>query len=203
MNPEWTYEEIREAVREECGDSYALLWDDSGLNELIDRAQREYALVSGRIIGEITVKANAGGIYDFPGDYLKTGRYYGPDGLELPLVYWKRLAEDYGDFRTITGSYPKCLCDDFDGYGKFRIFPRLAVGADAGTILYKRQPKSGIPEAENRLAILNHVLYQTFLLSRTDGWQKYERRFHEEVNRENASNEYWGGRGRIRKIESF
>ena len=41
MNPEWTYEEIREAVREECGDGYALLWDDSGLNELIDRAQRE------------------------------------------------------------------------------------------------------------------------------------------------------------------
>lgn len=203
MKPDWSYSEIREAVREESGDGYGLLWDDPGLDELIDRAQREYALASGRIIGELHLTANESGVYAFPDDYLQTGRYYGTDSEELPLVYWKRLVEDYGDFRTVTGRFPKCLCDDFDGYGKFRVFPRLAVGADAGTVLYKRLPKTGVPEAKNGLAILNHVLYQAFLLSRTDGWQKYEMRFREEVNRENVSNEYFGGRVRIRKIESF
>ena len=52
-----SYRDLRERIRRVLRDAHGLLWDDAGLDGVIDEAQREYALSSGTLSREVRVSS--------------------------------------------------------------------------------------------------------------------------------------------------
>ena len=175
--PASSYGPLRERARIALRDSFGVLWDDAGLDSMIDEAQREYAMQSGELTGECRITATGNGVFDTPADFLKPLYFIGSDHLEKPFRSWRSLHDQYPDFRAVTGSALLGIVTGFDSYGKLRLFPRLPAGTDAGTLFYQRCPAAGTPETRNADAILDHLLYQACLVIGNDSASLYYDRF--------------------------
>ena len=192
--PVTSYRELREKIRRKIRDTYGLLWDEPALDRIINEAQREYSILSGSFIGESEVKAPERGVNSYPGDFIEPVRFIGADGEEKGLYSWRYLDDLYPDFRAVTGTEARGLVTDFDGYGKYRIFPKLPSGTYAGKIYYKRLAKGDEIETLNLGALEQHCYYQVFLLTGKGQAVEYYRRFLSLVNEEGAN--YRGLRNR-------
>lgn len=177
--------ELRTAIR----DLHGLQWSDTALDAIINEAQREYALYSSELTSSFEVIAHESGIQTAPVDFIEPLRYVTPDGFEHPIVSWRYLHERHPDFRKIDGSYGEALCFDFDGFGKYRIFPRLAAGSPAGCVYYRRLPAKDKLEFHDTEPIVQHSLYQLFLLTGKGSAVNYFDRFVRLVNRESRSSQ--------------
>lgn len=166
------YDEIRNRVRRSLRDEYGLLWSDTELDEMIDEAQREYALYSGALTGSFEL-ISSGAIMAMPADFIAPLRCFDPDGIELPIVSWKMLHARHADFRSITGTRCESICFDFYGFGRFRIFPLVPDGTACGRILYSRLPAAGTIEVRDQDALESHVLFQASMFSDLGSAGKY------------------------------
>ena len=182
--PVSSYRELREKIRRKIRDTYGLLWDEPALDRIINEAQREYSILSGSLIGESEVKATRTGVCRYPSDFIEVVRFIGTDGDEKGLFSWRYLDDLYPDFRAETGTEARGLVTDFDGYGKYRIFPKLPEGTTAGKVYYKRLAKANELETRNTEALEQHCYYQVFLLTGKGQASEYYRRFVKLVNEE-------------------
>lgn len=156
------FADLRGKLREEIRDDFSLQWTDTALDEIINEAQREWALFTGSLVGKIEVTANERGTFAAPVDFYEPLRMTTPDNRDVPIVSWRRLNADHWDFRKRVGDIPEAVCFDFDGYGIFRIFPRIPAGKKIGTIFYHRLPRADVWENGDADAVAAHALYQLF-----------------------------------------
>lgn len=198
-----SFNDIREKVRESIRDTYGLLWDDDGLDELINEAQREYAYFSGLLTGVAAITVNAYNLHAAPIDFIEPIKYLDASGYELPILSWRYLHNIYPDFRTMTGTAPQGIIFNFDTYGSYRIFPLLPAGTDAGTIIYKKLPTDDVLETSNIEAIEQHCLYQMFMLTGKKATQNYFAGFSDAVNREARSMQTMRNRKTLRQRRYF
>lgn len=178
------FSSIRYRIREAIRDTYSLLWDDDGLDELINEAQREYSIYSGALTGEFSVTTNERNIYNAPVDFIEPIKIYDTKGIELGLFSWRYLNDLYPDFRKITGNFARGACFDFDGIGKYRVFPKLSSGVEVGKVIYRRLSHPDKIETRNTEAIEQHCLFQMFLLTGKGSASNYYNNFLKAVNLE-------------------
>jgi hypothetical protein len=198
-----SFQEIREKIRRSIRDANGLVWDDDGLDRIIDEAQREYAILSGSLVGSFVLESREGGVSDAPSDFIEPVKFIGSDNFEKPLYSWRYLHKRYPDFRAVTGTEVRGIVTDFDGYGKVRLFPVIPGGIEVGTLYYKRLPAPGVIETTNIDAIEAHCLFQAFLLSDHRSAESYYSRFMEGVNRESHVQRGLNVKSRIRRGRFF
>lgn len=179
-----SFTSIRELVRKSIRDIFGLVWDDDALDRAINEAQREYAILSGSLVGVVTVFSSGNGVFPLPNDFIAPIKFIGKDGFEVPFYSWRNVHDKYPDFRKVTGDQLQCIIPDFDSFGNMRMFPILPVGARAGTLYYQRLPKSGELETTNKRAIELHSLFQAFLLDGNASASIYYNRFRTAVSEE-------------------
>lgn len=180
------FSEIRGKVRKAIRDALGLLFADAEIDDMINEAQREYALCSGALVGEMAVTAPEQHVFTAPADFFGPVKFIGRDGFEKPFFSWKYLHDRFPDFRTVTGTELRGIVTDFDGFGKFRLFPALPAGSAAGTFFYKRLPEADTIETANGEALQNHCLYQAFLLAGNDAAAIWYDRFNAAVKAESS-----------------
>lgn len=152
---------LKTRLRKVFGDDHGIQWSDSLLDEILKEAYREYALYSGGLVGQYEIVPTGAAVYKLPDDFYKVVMVSDVDGREIPVVSYRRLLEEYGDFRGIKGDRLKSICLNFDNFGEFRIFPILPVGSCVGRIYYNRLPDK--PEGvKNLSAIEAHCLFQMY-----------------------------------------
>lgn len=184
--PVSSFNEIRDKVRRAIRDTNGLLWDDSGLDRIINEAQREYSIFSGSLVGSFDIESPEGGVSDAPDDFIEPIKFIGSDNFEKPLYSWRYLHVRYPDFRSVTGNEIDGLVTDFDGYRKIRLFPVIPAGILVGRLYYKRLPVLNVIETTNTEALEMHSLFQVFLLSDHRSAETYFNRFVESVDKEGS-----------------
>lgn len=175
-------DELRSAIR----DDYDLLWSDAELDEIINEAQREYSLYTGTLTASVTVFSTENEVHDAPPDFIEPIQFINHSGYEIPIVSWQKLNVLYPDFRKVTGNCIQAVCFDFDGYKKFRFFPKTPPG-ESGTLFYRRTAKKNKIDTRNREAIKQHALFQIFMLTGKSAFENYWKNFLMAVNREARS----------------
>ena len=181
-----SFASIRELVRKSIRDVFGLVWDDTALDNAINEAQREYAILSGSLVGIVNVFSSGNGVFPLPDDFIAPVKFIGKSGFEIPFYSWRNIHDKYPDFRKVTGTEIQCIIPDFDGYGNMRMFPLIPAGEKAGTLYYQRLPKKDKLETTNKRAIELYSLFQAFLLDGNASASIYYSRFRSEVNRESS-----------------
>lgn len=176
--------DLKSKLRSRFRDEYGIQWSDDVLDSILREAQREYALYSGRVVGRFEVITDERSVYTLPDDFFQVISVTGNDGENIPVVSYRRLVEKYGDFRKIKGSKPEVFCFNFDGFGKFRIFPELPDGILAGTVLYKKIPDNDYSKLVNKEAIEQHAMFQMYQFTGKKLAQNYFQSFLNMVYRE-------------------
>ena len=181
-----SFASIRELVRKSIRDVFGLVWDDTALDNAINEAQREYAILSGSLVGIVNVFSSGNGVFPLPDDFIAPVKFIGKSGFEIPFYSWRNIHDKYPDFRKVTGTEIQCIIPDFDGYGNMRMFPLIPAGEKAGTLYYQRLPKRDKLETTNKRAIELYSLFHAFLLDGNASASIYYNRFRSEVNRESS-----------------
>ena len=197
------YKTIRDKVRRSIRDTFGQVWADTDLDRIINEAQREYAIVSGSLIGKVSVTIPESGVFAAPADFIEPVSFIGTDGMKKPLYSWRYLYDNYPDFRNVPGSIIRGMVTDFDGFGKFRAFPKVPEGTEVGVLCYKRFPAADKLETTNLDAIEQHCLFQVFLLMGNPSTNSYYQGFLTAVNRENITQRGMRDHSRIRRGRFF
>ena len=177
---------IRELVRKSIRDTLGLVWDDTALDYAINEAQREYAILSGSLVANVTVIAAESGVFSLPDNFIAPVKFIGVDGHDVPFYTWKNIHDKYPDFRKVRGNQLQAIITDFEGYGYLRQFPVLSSPGIVGTLYYQRLPEKNKIETQNVRAIELHSLFQAFLLDGNPSASVYYNQFTLAVNEENA-----------------
>lgn len=179
-----SFQDVREKVRRSIRDIHGLIWDDAGLDRIINEAQREYSIFSGSLVGSWLVESEENGVSEAPADFIEPVKFIGSDNFEKPLYSWRYLHSRYPDFRAVAATEVRGIVVDFDGYRKVRLFPKIPAGVTVGNLYYKRLPAMNVIETTNINAIETHCLFQVFLLSDHRSAVSYYDRFIESINQE-------------------
>jgi len=198
-----SFSPIRELVRKSIRDVFGLVWDDDALDRTINEAQREYAILSGSLVGSVAVHSSESGVFSLPDDFILPVKFIGKDGWEVPFYSWRNIHAKYPDFRKVTGTNLQCIITDFDGYGKMRLFPVLPQSENVGTLYYQRMPQKDKLETKNKRAIELHSLFQAFLIDGNPSASTYYTRFLQAVNEENAVQRGMKTKSRLRRGRFF
>lgn len=158
--------ELKNRLRKVFHDEYKIQWSDEILDGIITEARREYAFYSGSVTGFHKVTTSGGEYELLPEDFFQVMGVFAPDGKSIPVVSYRKLIEEHGDFRKDTGSVPKAFCFNFDDFGRFRIYPRLPAGTFAGSVFYKKLPDENNNTFINSRAV---ELYALFLMCQFSG----------------------------------
>lgn len=180
-----TAQNLKYRLRKTFGDDYGIQWSDAILNDILVEAQREYALYSGALTGQVEISAGQSPVQSLPDDFVKIIRIISNDGDEIPVVSYRKLIEDYGDFRKRKGNKAESICLNFDGFGKFRIFPVLPAGTAVGKIIYSRLPNDKLLEVKNISALEQYALFQMFQFTGKAQAQNCYISFIKQIEREN------------------
>jgi hypothetical protein len=151
--------DLKNRLRKNFRDDYKIQWSEALLDEILYEAQREYALYSGGLVGRHDAVSSGSPVLSLPEDFFQIISATDPEGNNIPVVSYRKLAENYGDFRKDKGNKVKAFCFNFDSFGKFRIYPQLPEGTFAGTIYYKRLPREGEWAAVNAAAVEQYALF--------------------------------------------
>lgn len=195
---------IRELVRKSIRDLLGLVWDDTALDYAINEAQREYAILSGSLVGSVSVHSSESGVFSLPDDYLAPVKFIDNKGYEVPFYSWRNIHDKYPDFRKQKGAFVQAIITDFDGYGKLRLFPILPVSlTPVGKLYYQRLPKKDIIETKNVRAIELHSLFQAFMIDGNPSASVYYNQFAQAVNEESAVQRGMKTKSRLRRGRFF
>ena len=173
--------ELRKVMRDESG----FQWSDAVLNGIINQAQREYSLYSGKLCGDCEVPFSD--VHAVPDDFIEPLKFIDSNGRDIPFVSWRYLNEMYPDFRKVTGNTLEFVCFDFDGYGKFRLFPHIKCDGYAGNLFYRRFAHEDVLENCNIQAVKSHCLYQMCFFAGKTLAENYWNEFINLVNKESRS----------------
>ena len=154
-------DEMKSRLRKLFRDEHKIQWSDALLDDILLEAQREYALYSGKLTGEYDVFTVDSPVQTLPEDFVEVISVQDADGKDIPVVSYRKLAEDHGDFREHRGDKAKSFCFNFDSFGKFRVYPVLPPGTFAGKITYKRLPREN-EWGGNSNAIEQHAMFQMY-----------------------------------------
>lgn len=181
-------DDLKKRLRSVFRDDHKIQWSDSLMDEIIFEAQREYSLYSGELLGTADIVSQENSVINCPDDFIKIVRVVDKFGRDFPVVSYKRLASEYGDFRKVPGDERAlCLVFDFDSHGRYRIFPKIKPGKYVGKMYYQRLPKENTSEIKNIDAVEAFALYMMFLFTGKDQAQAYYDRFMKLVNKDIAS----------------
>lgn len=175
--------DLRKTMRDDSG----FQWSDAVLNSIINQAQREYSLYSGKLCGDCEVFSSDSDIHFVPDDFIEPLKFVDSRGNDIPFVSWVYLNELYPDFRKITGTSLQYICFDFDGYGKFRLFPHLLHKKSVGKLFYRRVSQDNVMENCNPQAVRSHCLYQMCFFAGKATASNYWEEFLSLVNKESRS----------------
>lgn len=165
---------LRERVRTSFRDAAATQWPDSRLDDLIDSAQADWCFLTGELRGWQPGVTTESGVMPLPSDCVRPVGLTLSDGRSLPVAGWRMLARSFGDFRRRTGDFPVAVCFDFDGWGGYRLFPRVPAGQELGRLEYCRRPVAGRLEIREEAALAAHALWQMSLATGRDGRQWWD-----------------------------
>jgi hypothetical protein len=157
-----TAQELKFRLRKKFGDKYSIQWSDTILDNILIESQREYAILSGSLTGRMELTAGISPVTTLPDDFIKVIRILDADGGDVPVVSYRKLNEDFEDFRKRTGNKAEAVCFNFDGYGKCRIFPVLPENTHVGTLIYSRLPDNKTLEVKNLSAVEQYALFMMF-----------------------------------------
>lgn len=199
VNAASEFEDLRYDLRNIMRDESGFQWPDAVLNGIINQAQREYSIYSGKLCGEKEIVSSLdSAIHVLPDDFIEPLKFIDLKGSQIPFVSWKYLNEKYPDFRKIKGDFIECVCFDFDGFGKFRIFPHLLHEKNVGKIIYRRFAHENVLEKCNLTAVKSHCLYQMSLFSGKTSANNYWNEFISLVNKESRSDSVLRNRQKYR-----
>ena len=192
------YNNLRNILRTNARDKYSVQWSDTALDNIINDAQREYSFYAQNLVGEFEIKSSVSGLLLLPEDFISPIKAISNEGREIPIVSWRELVKSYGDFRKVKGEKAQCLCLDFDGMPKIRIFPVIPAGKTVGQLKYVRYAKKDIPEIKNIEALKEHCLFQMSFVTANGKYQAHYSNFLRLVDEEVRSNHTLNIRKRIR-----
>jgi hypothetical protein len=191
--------ELKNRLRKNFRDEHKIQWSDALLDEILYEAQREYALYSGGLVGRYDVVSSGSPVLSLPEDFFQAIKITSPDGKDIPIISYRRLAEKYGDFRKDKGSEAKFCCFNFDSFGKFRMYPVLPEGTVAGTLFYKRLPHSGEWTAVNTNAIEHYAMFMMYQFTGKAMAQNSFAAFMDAIYKEQKQSLAFGGKQIVRK----
>jgi hypothetical protein len=179
---------LKARLRKNFGDDFGIQWSDTLLDRILFEAQREYAIYTGCLVGRYNFSVGPAPVQSLPDDFFRIIRAIDVDGCEIPIVSYRKLADDYGDFRNKTGSKIKALCFNFDGFGKFRIFPQLTSDSIGGTLIYSRLPDKSLLEVKNLFAVEQYCLFQMYQFVGKSQAKNCYLSFIDQVNKDRSDN---------------
>jgi hypothetical protein len=153
---------LKQKLRTNLRDYYAVQWSDELLDWIIFEAQREYALYSGSLRGEYICQVGDDSLCKLPEDFFQVIRIIDMQGRVIPVESYRVLADKHGKFIDRKGDTLQSVCLDFDSLKSLRTYPVLPAGSTVGKLYYKRLPKKGVFEVNNLEAIEQHALYQMY-----------------------------------------
>lgn len=153
---------MKKRLRKTFRDDYGIQWSDALLDEILYEAQREYTLYSGGLVGRFDIVSTDSPVLSLPEDFFQAIEVLSVDGKDLPIISYRKLAEEHGDFREDKGELVKYCCFNFDSFGKFRIYPQVPAGTKVGTLYYKRFPVDGEWVCNNSVAIEQYALFMMY-----------------------------------------
>jgi hypothetical protein len=189
-----TMTDLKNKLRRTFRDEYKIQWSDKLLDDILFEAQREYALFAETLTGEYKVISTASAVQTLPEDFFKVKRVISPDGKDIPIVSYRQLVDEYGDFRKIKGNQVKYFCFNFDGFGKMRIFPQVPADIFVGTIFYTRCPQYGEWDGKNADAIEKYALFQMCQFTGKKQAQNYYNDFIDIINSHDKNNLAFGNK---------
>lgn len=187
MTGYYDIQDLKKRLRRTARDVYQIQWNDALLDEIINEAQREYALYSGCLTGRTELVSDGRESADLPADFIRVLKVFNPEKKEIPIKSFRQLAREYGDFRKISGVVARCAVFDFDGHKKYRIFPVLPAGMKIGTMYYERLPQTNILEVKNIEAVEAYALYMMFLMTGKDLANVWYDKFMKLVRKDNSA----------------
>ncbi len=190
--------ELKERLRKTFRDEHKIQWSDALLEEILFESQREYALYSGGSTGRYEAFTADSPVLRMPEDFFQATQVISPEGNALPIVSYRELAEEYGDFRKDKGSYPKAFCFNFDNFGSFRVYPILPAGTFAGTVIYKRLPQTFETYTENPDAIEQYALFLMYQFTGKSMAQNCFSAFMDAIHKEQKQKLSAGGKRIVR-----
>lgn len=196
-------DELKKRLRKNFRDDQKLQWSDALLDEIIFEAQREYAIYSGGVTGKLDIITENTAVMILPEDFFQVIGAIAPDGWDIPIVSYRKLAERYGDFRNHKGNCVKALCFNFDGFGKMRIYPQVPEGCFAGTLYYKRLPVQGEELPFNAAAVEYYALFLMCQFAGKAQAQSYYSAFMESVYQEQKQKVAFGNKNAVRTGRFF
>ena len=185
---------LKSRLRKNFGDDYGTQWSDALLEKIIIEAQREYAVYTGCLVGKFSVISALSPVQNLPEDFFRIIRILDNTGQEIPVISFRKLADMYEDFRSIRGSQAKSVCFNFDGFGKFRLFPVLPENTFVGTAIYSRLPHDNLLEVKNIYAVEQHALFQMYQFTGKKQAQICYSAFIDQVNRDISENHASGNK---------
>lgn len=190
---------MKKRLRETFRDEYGIQWSDALLDEILYEAQREYALNSGGLVGRYEIIATGSPVLSLPEDFFQAIEIISVDGTPIPIVSFRKLAEDHGDFREDKGSEAQYCCFNFDSFGKFRLYPQVPSGTKVGTLYYKRFPKADEWVCRNSVAIEQYALFLMYQFTGKNMAQNCYSAFIDAIHREQDQMVGFGSKNVIRK----
>lgn len=176
--------DLKKRLRAAFNDDFGTQWSDDVLSVILTESQREYALLSGCLVGETPLISSAGAVQRMPKDFISVIRIEDVSGREIPLVSYRKLADRYGDFRKQQGNDIRAVVMNFDGFGKYRVFPALSGEKSSGRIFYSRLPNNAVMEVRNTRAVEYYALFLMYQFAGKPQAQVSYSAFMNEVNRE-------------------
>lgn len=192
------YKELRNMLRTNARDMFSVQWSDAALDTIINDAQREYSFYAQNLVGEFEIKSSASGVVRLPEDFISPIKAIDNEGREIPVVSWRKLVEQYDDFRKVKGEKVNCFCFDIDGYRYMRLFPAIDAGVNVGKLIYTRFSADNKWETDNKAAIKEHCLFQMSFVSGNGKYNLHYGNFIRLINEETRSNHTLNVRKNIR-----
>lgn len=190
---------MKKRLRKTFRDDYGIQWSDALLDEILYESQREYALYSGGLVGQFDIVSTGSPVLSLPEDFFQAIEVISIDGKDIPIVSFRKLAEDYGDFREDKGEEAKYCYFNFDSFGKFRIYPQVPSGTKVGTLYYKRLPRVAEWVCRNSVAIEQYALFLMYQFTGKSMAQNCYSAFMDAIHREQDQMVGFGSKKVIRK----
>ena len=158
-----SYDDILVKVTLETLDFDHTRWPVEVIYEYIFEAQKEYARLTGCLVANSIVVGNTDAVYSVPSDFIRPLSFRNISDEDIKQYSYVELDKLYGGNWLINqGQIASGICFDYGTEGTFYLIPVLPDGQLVGTLTYVREPKKGIIEISDTLAVLYYVLCRLY-----------------------------------------
>lgn len=120
-------------MRRYLGDPAGMVWRDSDLSAMIDKASRDYAGDTMIFVGQFDFVPDLDGTYHYPDDFISFKAGWNEKGE--PITPGSSLDLSWRDagYLSVAGSAER-IFDDLDSSGEFRLYPNPSVMQNVSVI---------------------------------------------------------------------